>query len=242
MADNQDERKVEQVVDGTAASPEKVANSACVSIFNSDFCDFIRKPEILRAIDDCGFEYPFKLQYKFMPQAVVGMDILCQAQSEAGKTTGFVLATLQQVESTADHVCALVICNKRVRAFHISQKYELFGGYMPALNVAVFIGGLPVKRDEELLKTMTPHIVVGTPGRILALVRSKRLILKRLKHIIVDDCGTSLEQMDMRRNIVEIFRNTPSEKQVMMFSTSSLSEESRATCRKFMHSDAIEIQ
>ncbi|KAG4074438.1 hypothetical protein HA402_015134 [Bradysia odoriphaga] len=240
MADNEDERKFEQVVEETAEPPEKGTNSTCVSIFNSDFCDFIRKPEILRAIDDCGFEYPFKMQYKFMPPAVVGMDILCQAQSEAGKATGFVLATLQQVESTEDHVCALVICNTRVRAFHISKTYERFAAYMPALNVAVFIGGLPVKRDEELLETMTPHIVVGTPGRILALVRSKRLNLKRLKHFIVDDCGTSLEQLDMRRDTVEIFRNTPSEKQVMMFST-SLNKKIHAICRKFMHSDAIEI-
>lgn len=112
-----------------------------------------------------------------------------------GKTTAFVLATLQQVEPTEDHVYALVICNNRVRAFHISKEFERFSKHMPALKVGVFIGGLPIKRDDEVLKTMTPHIVVGTPGRILAHTRNKKLNLKQVKHFIVDDCEKSLEQM-----------------------------------------------
>merc|ERR1712107_976727 len=63
-----------------------------------------------------------------------------------------------------------------------------------------------------------PHIVVGTPGRILALIRSKKLPLKNLKHFVLDECDKMLEQLDMRRDVQEIFRATPHEKQVMMFS------------------------
>lgn len=112
-----------------------------------------------------------------------------------GKTTVFVLATLQQVEPTENLTYALVICHNRVRAVHVNKEYERFAKYMPTLKVGVFIGGLPTKKDEETLKTMTPHIIVGTPGRLLALVRSKKLNLEHLKHFIVDDCETSLEQL-----------------------------------------------
>jgi ATP-dependent RNA helicase UAP56/SUB2 len=59
--------------------------------------------------------------------------------------------------------------------------------------VGVFFGGLPIQKDEEVLKSSCPHIVVGTPGRILALVRSKKLNLKHLKHFILDECDKMLE-------------------------------------------------
>lgn len=61
------------------------------------------------------------------------------------------------------------------------------------LQVGVFFGGLPIQKDEEVLKNTCPHIVVGTPGRILALVRNKKLNLKHLKHFILDECDKMLE-------------------------------------------------
>merc|ERR1712159_268137 len=77
------------------------------------------------------------------------------------------------------------------------------------------------------------------PGRILALVRSKKLNLKTLKHFILDECDKMLEQLDMRRDVQEIFRSTPHEKQVMMFSA-TLSKEIRPVCKKFMQ-DPMEV-
>lgn len=61
--------------------------------------------------------------------------------------------------------------------------------------MAVFFGGLPIQKDEETLKTTNPHIVVGTPGRILALIRNKKLNLKHIKHFILDECDKMLEQL-----------------------------------------------
>lgn len=135
------------------------------------------------------------VQHECIPQAVLGMDILCQAKSGMGKTAVFVLATLQQLEPTESHTYVLVMCHTRELAFQISKEYERFSKYMPALKVAVFFGGLPIQKDEETLKTMTPHIVVGTPGRILALIRNKKLNFKHLKHFILDECDKMLEQL-----------------------------------------------
>lgn len=63
------------------------------------------------------------------------------------------------------------------------------------LQVAVFFGGLSIKKDEDLLKKNCPHIVVGTPGRILALVRNKSLNLRYVKHFVLDECDKMLEQL-----------------------------------------------
>ncbi|CAF4804382.1 ATP-dependent RNA helicase WM6 [Pieris napi] len=247
MADNDDlldyedeEQADQQTADGaTEAAPKKEVKGSYVSIHSSGFRDFLLKPEILRAIVDCGFEHPSEVQHECIPQAVLGMDILCQAKSGMGKTAVFVLATLQQLEPSENHVYVLVMCHTRELAFQISKEYERFSKYMAGVKVSVFFGGMPIQKDEEVLKTACPHIVVGTPGRILALVNSKKLNLKHLKHFILDECDKMLESLDMRRDVQEIFRNTPHGKQVMMFSA-TLSKEIRPVCKKFMQ-DPMEV-
>jgi len=239
LLDYEEEDQTENgVTNGTSAGKKEVKGTY-VSIHSSGFRDFLLKPEILRAIADCGFEHPSEVQHECIPQAVLGMDILCQAKSGMGKTAVFVLATLQQLEPQDGQVSVLVMCHTRELAFQISKEYERFSKYMSGIKVGVFFGGLSIAKDEQALKTNCPHIVVGTPGRILALIRSKKLVLKNLKHFILDECDKMLEQLDMRRDVQEIYRSTPHEKQVMMFSA-TLSKDIRPVCKKFMQ-DPMEV-
>ncbi|KAI8481932.1 Spliceosome RNA helicase ddx39b [Branchiostoma belcheri] len=224
---------------GDAAAQKKEVKGSYVSIHSSGFRDFLLKPELLRAIVDCGFEHPSEVQHECIPQAILSMDVLCQAKSGMGKTAVFVLATLQQIEPVDGQVAVLVMCHTRELAFQISKEYERFSKYMPTIKNAVFFGGMPIQKDRNTLKTNCPHIVVGTPGRILALSRDKSLNLKHVKHFILDECDKMLEQLDMRRDVQEIFRMTPHEKQVMMFSA-TLSKEIRPVCKKFMQ-DPMEV-
>lgn len=82
-----------------------------------------------------------------------------------------------------------------------------------------------------------PHIIVGTPGRILHLAKDGTLKLDNLKMFILDECDKVLENVDMRTDIQNIFKKTPHGKQVMMF-TATLNEEIKLTCRKFMRNPA----
>ena len=77
------------------------------------------------------------VQHECIPQAVLGMDILCQAKSGMGKTAVFVLATLQQLELTENQVYVLVMCHTRELAFQISKEYERFSKYMPHVKVSI---------------------------------------------------------------------------------------------------------
>jgi len=224
---------------GTNGTTKKEVKGAYVSIHSSGFRDFLLKPELLRSIVDNGFEHPSEVQHECIPQAVLSMDILCQAKSGMGKTAVFVLATLQQLEPVEGQVSVLVMCHTRELAFQISKEYERFSKYIPGVKVGVFFGGLAIAKDEQVLKSNCPNIIVGTPGRISALVRSKKLNLKNLKHFILDECDKMLEQLDMRKDVQEIFRSTPHEKQVMMFSA-TLSKEIRPVCKKFMQ-DPMEV-
>jgi len=242
LLDYEEEETTEQTEgakNGVEAKKEGAVKGNYVSIHSSGFRDFLLKPEILRAIVDCGFEHPSEVQHECIPQAVLGMDILCQAKSGMGKTAVFVLATLQQIEPVDGQVSVLVMCHTRELAFQISKEYERFSKFLPSVKVGVFFGGLAIAKDEQVLKNNCPHIVVGTPGRILALIRSKKLPLKNLKHFVLDECDKMLEQLDMRRDVQEIFRATPHEKQVMMFSA-TLSKDIRPVCKKFMQ-DPMEV-
>jgi len=224
--------------DAAATKSEKVKGNY-VSIHSSGFRDFLLKPEVLRAIGDCGFEHPSEVQHECIPQAVLGMDVLCQGKAGMGKTAVFVLATLQQIEPVDGQVSVLVMCHTRELAFQISKEYERFSKFLQNIKVGVFFGGMAIAKDEQVIKNNCPHIVVGTPGRILALVKSKKLSLKNLKHFVLDECDKMLEQLDMRRDVQEIFRATPHEKQVMMFSA-TLSKDIRPVCKKFMQ-DPMEV-
>ncbi|KZT56030.1 P-loop containing nucleoside triphosphate hydrolase protein [Calocera cornea HHB12733] len=205
------------------------------TIHSTGFRDFLLKPELLRAISDLGFEHPSEVQQECIPQAVLGMDVLCQAKSGHGKTAVFVLATLQQLEPVDGEVTVLVMCHTRELAFQIKNEYGRFSKYMPDIRTSVFYGGTPIKNDIATLKdkAQCPHIVVGTPGRLNALVRDRVFNPSTVKHFVLDECDKMLEQLDMRRDVQEIFRATPHHKQVMMFSA-TLSKEVRITCKKFM--------
>lgn len=125
------------------------------------------------------------------------MDVLCQAKSGMGKTAVFVLATLQQLEPVEKEVSVLVICHTRELAFQIQNEYARFTKYLPGIKTGVFFGGTPFKKNAESLQSEVPSIVVGTPGRILALLNEKVLSLKKVKHFVMDECDKLLEQIGL---------------------------------------------
>ena len=123
------------------------------------------------------------------------MDVICQAKSGMGKTAVFVIATLQQIEPVDGQVSVLVLCHARELAFQIYKEYERFSKHFSNVKCAVFFGGMPISKDKETLKNNCPHIVVGTPGRLLALIRERDLNLKNVKHFILDECDKMLLQL-----------------------------------------------
>ncbi len=145
------------------------------------------------------------------------------------------MSTLQQLDPVPGEVSVIVVCHTRELAYQIRNEYARFSKYMPDVRTAVFYGGTPIQKDVDLIKdkATAPHVVVATPGRLNALVRDKYLRLNNVKVFVVDECDKVLDQIDMRRDVQEIFRATPHQKQVMMFSA-TLSQEIRPVCKKFM--------
>ncbi|KAJ1673693.1 Suppressor of the cold-sensitive snRNP biogenesis mutant brr1-1, partial [Spiromyces aspiralis] len=191
-------------VDTTAAATEAARGEdengtekkgSYVGVHSTGFNDFLLKPELSRAIQDCGFEHPSEVQQQCIPQAIIGNDVICQAKSGLGKTAVFVLATLQQLEPVDGEVSVIVICHTRELAFQIKNEYNRFSKYTPKVRTEVFYGGTLERENKEILadKERCPHIVVGTPGRLLHLVNSKALKVEHVKHFVLDECDKMLE-------------------------------------------------
>jgi ATP-dependent RNA helicase UAP56/SUB2 len=173
------------------------------------------------------------VQHECIPQAILGMDVLCQAKSGMGKTAVFVLAVLQQVEPMKDKCQCLILCNTRELAFQICNEFNRFSKYMKDIKTKVFFGGVNIRADRASLEQEVPNIVVGTPGRILQLVKEKALDVSSVRHFVLDECDKMLDSVSMRSQIQQIFLYTPHDKQVMMFSA-TLSNEIRPIAKKFM--------
>ncbi|KAF4698459.1 Suppressor of the cold-sensitive snRNP bioproteinsis mutant brr1-1, partial [Perkinsus olseni] len=197
-----------------AADGQKKGNY--VGIHATGFRDFLLKPELLRAIVDCGFEHPSEVQHEAIPQAILGTDILCQAKSGMGKTAVFVLAILQQlnVDEKDTDVKVLIMCHTRELAYQIKNEFDRFSKYFPNVKNGVVYGGVPISEDKEMLSKSHPQILIGTPGRVLALVRGKHLDLSHVEHFVLDECDKCLDKLDMRKDIQSVFVETPVKKQV----------------------------
>lgn len=159
-----------------------------------------------------------------------------------GKTAVFVLSILHQIQPVDGQTSAIVMTHTRELAVQIKKEFERFKKYLtaPAVRVEMIVGGLDIAPQRELLKSNTPHIIVGTPGRIAALANEGALSLKHIKFFVLDECDKLLDTSDMRQQMQEAFRKTPHDKQVMMFSA-TFSPEARKTAKKFMQDDPLEI-
>merc|ERR1719162_1612932 len=126
----------------------------------------------MQGIVECGFEHPSEVQHACIPQAVLGTDILCQAKSGMGKTAVFVLACLQLIgEKLSDKgVQVLVLGHTRELAYQIQHEFMRLGKHMVGLKIGAVYGGTTLEKDREMIEKNCPHILVGTPGKVLGLM------------------------------------------------------------------------
>jgi len=126
----------------------------------------------------------------------MGVDILCQAVSGMGKTAVFVLAVLHCLGDNPEPCSAMVLCHTRELAYQIKGEFIRLSKFMPNIRTEVILGGEPLEKQKKMLKSdKNPHIVVGTPGRVLHLAKDKSLNLDNLKIFILDECDRVLDSV-----------------------------------------------
>eukprot|EP00397_Hematodinium_sp_SG-2012_P018812 GEMP01019291.1.p1 GENE.GEMP01019291.1~~GEMP01019291.1.p1 ORF type:complete len:725 (+),score=177.42 GEMP01019291.1:25-2175(+) len=153
------------------------------------FDDFLLKPALIQALNDLRFHHPSPVQLKTIPKALEGRDLLVQAKSGTGKTLAFALVLLQHLESKE---VALVLAPTREIALQTEDEISRIGWHLePKIKVRSFVGGTPETSDAEKCKDC--QIFVGTPGRVLKLLRRKH-IPTPLRFLVLDEADKLLEE------------------------------------------------
>lgn len=181
------------------------------------FNEYPLSKEILKAIAALGFEKPTPIQEKVIPEILEkGTDIIGLAQTGTGKTAGFGLPILQQINTNNRFVQSLILCPTRELCMQIASDLESYSKYMTGISIVSVYGGTSIVPQINSLKRGA-HIVVGTPGRTLDLIKRKVLSLKKIRWVVLDEADEMLN-MGFKDDLDAILEDTPDKKQALLFS------------------------
>jgi superfamily II DNA/RNA helicase len=178
--------------------------------------DFNIRDDLLRGIYSYGFEIPSEIQKKTILPIINGQDIIAQAQSGSGKTASFLIGSLQSV-NLEKGTQILIIAPTHELVKQIANVSTALGSKMKGLCIKTLIGGLPVHDDIISIRDSIPHLIVGTPGRVIDLIK-RRIIDTSLIKILILDEADELLSFEFRTNIKEIFQYLNEKIQVAIFS------------------------
>jgi len=140
-------------------------------------------PPLLEAIEQVGYKTPSEIQQQALPPALEGRDIIGVAATGSGKTAAFALPILQKLWEEPKGLFACVLAPTRELAYQISQQFEALGSAM-GVRCAVIIGGMDMP-TQQIALAKRPHIVIGTPGRLLDhLETTKGFSLRSIKFLV----------------------------------------------------------
>lgn len=179
------------------------------------FTEFNLSQDIQSAVVTAGFEKASPIQEMTIPLALEGKDVIGQAQTGTGKTAAFGLPTLNKIRTNENIIQALVIAPTRELA--VQSQEELFRfGREKGVKVRSVYGGSSIEKQIKALKSGA-HIVVGTPGRLLDLIKRKALILDHVETLILDEADEILN-MGFLEDIEAIISRVPADRQTLLFS------------------------
>ncbi|HER0469220.1 TPA: DEAD/DEAH box helicase [Streptococcus pyogenes] len=179
------------------------------------FTEFNLSQDIQLAVVTAGFEKASPIQEMTIPLALEGKDVIGQAQTGTGKTAAFGLPTLNKIRTNENIIQALVIAPTRELA--VQSQEELFRfGREKGVKVRSVYGGSSIEKQIKALKSGA-HIVVGTPGRLLDLIKRKALILDHVETLILDEADEMLN-MGFLEDIEAIISRVPADRQTLLFS------------------------
>ena len=138
--------------------------------------------EILRAVEEMGFEEMSLIQVKAIPPMLSGKDIIGQAQTGTGKTAAFGIPLLQKMDPKAKNLQAIVLCPTRELAIQVADEIRKLAKYMHGIKILPIYGGQEISKQIRSLKGGI-QIIVGTPGRLMDHMRRKTI---RMDNVRID--------------------------------------------------------
>ena len=195
----------------------------------STFAALALAPPLARAIEVLGFTGMTPVQEHALPSLLAGKDVIAQARTGSGKTVAFGLALLSRIDIDLDRVQVLVLCPTRELADQVSTEVRRLARFIPNLRVVTLCGGVPVRSQTPSLQT-APHVIVGTPGRILDHLGRATVELSGLRVLVLDEADRMLD-MGFLDAITAVVDQAPKERQTLLFSA-TYPDEIRSLSRR----------
>ena len=181
----------------------------------TDFYQLNLHPQLVQRVADLGYTTPTPIQAATIPVMLAGQDVIGQAQTGTGKTAAFSLPILQNLSAGQGQVQSLVLAPTRELAIQVADAMATYGRYAGVRVLAVY-GGQAYGRQIGQLKRGV-EVVVGTPGRLLDLIRKKALDLSAVSTVVLDEADEMLS-MGFIEDIEAILSETPPVRQTALFS------------------------
>jgi ATP-dependent RNA helicase DeaD len=189
----------------------------------------------MKSIEKMGFEEASPIQSQTIPLALEGKDIIGQAQTGTGKTAAFGIPLMENIDINNENVQGIVIAPTRELAIQVSE--ELFKlGYGKRARVLAVYGGQDIDRQIRALKKK-PHIIVGTPGRLLDHIKRKNIKLGGVHTVVLDEADEMLN-MGFIEDIELILSTVPDERQTLLFSA-TMPDPIRKIAERFMREPVL---
>jgi ATP-dependent RNA helicase DeaD len=174
-------------------------------------------PELIDGIADLGFEHPMPIQEKVIPFILnQDRDLVGLAQTGTGKTAAFGIPLIQQMDFSKKNVQALILCPTRELCRQITSDLGDYSKYYKMVTSVAVYGGASVDTQIKALKEH-PQIVVATPGRLLDLIKRKKVDVSAIRWLILDEADEMLN-MGFQEELTAIIDNTPPSKHTYLFS------------------------
>lgn len=180
------------------------------------FSDLGLSASVLEAVTSIGYETPSPIQAEMIPYVIEGRDVLGQAQTGTGKTAAFALPILSKIDLKIKTPQVLVLAPTRELAIQVAEAFQKYATKMKGFHVLPIYGGQDARGQIRQLERGV-HVVVGTPGRVMDLIRRKSLKLNSIKTLVLDEADEML-RMGFIDDVEWVMEQLPTERQIALFS------------------------
>ena len=214
-------------------------NEREIAMSDKKFADFQLQPYLLTAIQKINFRQPTPVQQRVIPVIMAGRSVVGQSATGSGKTHAFLLPIFSKINPEDQTVQAVITTPSRELAYQIYNAAKQLNKYAPhPLTIHNYVGGTDKQHQVDQLSRKQPQLVIGTPGRVLDLIKSQALGIHTAKMFVVDEADMTLD-MGFLHEVDQIASHFPDDLQMMVFSA-TIPQKLRPFLKKYMENPVVE--
>lgn len=200
------------------------------------FSDLHLSEAMQHTLKKIGFKEASPIQKEAIPLLMAGFDILGQAETGTGKTAAFAIPLIEQAKPKTRHTQILVLCPTRELAFQVAKAFDQLLSHLPKLRATALVGGESMTKQIRFYRR-NPAIVVGTPGRVLDMLRQEVISFHQTKQVVLDEADEMLD-MGFRKDIEAILNTLPKKRQSILMSA-TMSAPIKELAQKYLHNPTL---